>query len=148
MHPEISTFVVPVTHQTPDLQCVRVIPQLFSSAVKASLKLLQPKSPSPGAVSAGSKALWVAAAQGLAEHQLGSWQLMDSLSLGGDFLVGFSFWLVLLFFPLSELPQGKKEEVEGHSELQHLSSQVTVTREGALLCFLWLSNCPQMGRRQ
>lgn len=73
MHPEFSTFLVPVTPQVPDLQCVRVIPQLwmgFASAVKASLELLQPKSPSPGAGSTGSKALRVAVAQELPEHYL------------------------------------------------------------------------------
>lgn len=98
----------------------------FASAVKASLELLQPKSPSPGAGSAGSRALRVAAAQGLAEHHLGWWQVMVFYPLVGVFLVGFSFWLVLLFFPLIELSQGKKEEAGGRSELQRLSSQVTV----------------------
>lgn len=100
VHPEI-TFVVPVTPHVPDLQCVRVIPQLwmgFASAVKASLELLQPKSPSPGSVSAASKALWVAVARGLAEDQLGWWQLMVFLSLGGDFFGRFLFRVGSHFF--------------------------------------------------
>lgn len=71
------------------------------------------------------------------------------LSLGGYFLVGFTVWLVLLFFPDIELPQVKEEEVKGHSELQNLASQVTVvTCEGALLCSPRLNNCPLMGRRE
>lgn len=44
------------------------------------------------------------------------------------FLVGSPF-----VFPLIGLLQGKEEEVGGHSDLQNLSSQVTITREGALL---------------
>lgn len=70
----------------------------FASAVKASLELLQPKSPSPGSVSAASKALWVAVARGLAEDQLGWWQLMVFLSLGGDFFGRFLFRVGSHFF--------------------------------------------------
>ena len=46
---------------------------------------------------------------------------------------------------LSNKSWGKKEKGGGCSELWHLSSQITVTRDGALLSWRWLNTCLLMG---